>query len=387
MTRTFLTPVQRQAANQLIEWMQAAGMQAGLDAIGNVVGRYAGTRPGAPAILIGSHFDTVRDGGKYDGQYGVVGPIACIEALGRSGERFARPIEVIGFADEEGVRYGATLLGSRAVAGTFDSALLERTDADGITMRRAITDYGLDPAQIARAARRPQDVAAYLEIHIEQGPVLLNENRALGIVTAIAGATRFKVTARGVAGHAGTVPMNLRRDAAAAAAEAVLFIERRAGLTPGLVATVGQLQVPGGATNVIPGRAEFTIDVRSGVDSDRGTACADILAEIAAIAARRNVAIEIEKTHDAPAALCAEPLQAAFARALGGAGITPRYLPSGAGHDGMAMQSLTDIAMLFVRCGAGGISHHPDETMSAADAGAGLAVLLNTLRDLANRLD
>ena len=298
LTRTFLTPVQRAAADTLMEWMREAGMSARLDAIGNVVGRYEGEHPGRPALMLGSHFDSVRNAGRYDGDLGVIAPIACVDALHRAGRRQPFAIEVVAFADEEGVRFQATLLGSRAVAGTFDPGLLARRDADGVSMSEALVAYGLDPAQVAGAARRRDEILAYCELHIEQGPVLLTEGLPVGVVTSIVGFNRFMVRATGLAGHAGTVPMALRRDAAAAAADIVLFVERRCRSVDGLVGTVGQLNVPQGATNVIPGACEFSLDVRSGDDAVREAAVADILAGIDAVGARRGVAFAVTPQPD-----------------------------------------------------------------------------------------
>lgn len=377
LTRTFLTPQHKAAGLLLQNWMEEAGMQAGFDPIGNMVGRYAGQTEDAPAILMGSHYDTVRNAGKYDGMYGIVAGIAAVKALHQQGKRLPFAIEVIGFADEEGVRYGSTLLGSRAIAGTFDLSLLEKQDADGIPMRQAIRDYGLDPDRIEQAAHNPDKVLAYVETHIEQGPVLLSENLPVGVVTAIAGATRFQVTIKGLAGHAGTVPMNLRRDAGTAAAEAILFIEKRCQNIESLVGTVGQLTVPNGATNTIPGSAEFSIDIRAGDDAIRQNAVADILKEFDAISERRNVTFELAKTHDAPAVTCAEWLMQQFDQAVERNGIKVRRLPSGAGHDAMAFDGFCDVAMLFVRCGNGGISHNPAEQLDADDAALGAQIVLD----------
>ena len=390
LTRTFLTPQHKAAALLLQNWMEDAGMQAGFDPIGNMVGRYAGaasatTTGPEPVLLIGSHYDTVRNAGKYDGMYGIIAGIAAVKALHQRGERLPFAIEIIGFADEEGVRFGSTLLGSRAVAGNFDLSLLDKTDADGVSMRTALRDYGLDPGRIGMAAHDPDNVLAYVETHIEQGPVLLSENLPVGIVTAIAGATRFQIKISGQAGHAGTVPMALRRDAAVAAAEALLFVEQRCqSVAPGvdsLVGTVGQLNVPAGAANVIPGCVEFSLDVRAGEDAIRHSAVDDILTEFKAIEQRRQVQFEINKTHDAPAVACAPWLMQQLESAISRAGIPPRYLPSGAGHDAMAFSGFCDIAMLFVRCGNGGISHHPDEQLSTADAVQGATLLLDFIRN------
>ncbi|HVK94366.1 MAG TPA: allantoate amidohydrolase [Noviherbaspirillum sp.] len=374
LTRTYLSAAHASAAQQLAQWMREAGMQVRHDAAGNVIGRYEGLMSDAPALLTGSHFDTVRDAGKYDGILGILLPIACIAEWQQQGRRFPFAIEVIGFAEEEGVRFGATLLGSRAIAGTFDSSVLDKHDADGCTMREAMRAAGLDAALLQQAAFRPEKVLGFVEVHIEQGPVLLQEGLAVGVVTAIAGASRYMVSVTGQAGHAGTTPMHLRRDAAMAAAEIGLYVERRCCGSPGLVGTVGQFTVPNGATNVVPGKAVFSIDIRAESDAVRTAAVHDVLDEMHTIAARRHVGLDIHRTHEAPSVPCADWLQRQLADAISHCGLPLRQLPSGAGHDAMAIAALTDVAMLFVRCGNGGISHHPDETMSAQDAETAAAV-------------
>lgn len=377
LTRVFLSKEQAQANELVLGWMRDAGMDScRLDAIGNVVGRYEGDRPGLPCLLMGSHLDTVRNGGKYDGMQGVIAAIECVRTLHRRGKRLPFAIVIVGFADEEGVRFGATLLGSRAIAGTFDQALLDKRDQRQISMRQAILDFGLDPEKIATAAFKPEDVLAYAELHIEQGPVLEAEGLPVGNVTAINGATRFVVDLVGMAGHAGTVPMNLRQDALATAAECVLAIETRGRATPELVATVGVLECRPGATNVIPGDVRFTIDVRSPRDEERAAAVADILASIERIGQARNVAVSINKVHEGCVARSAEWLQAQIRAAIAAEGIPVRDLPSGAGHDGMAIIDLpTDICMLFVRC-KGGISHNPLESITVEDADISARVFL-----------
>jgi hydantoinase/carbamoylase family amidase len=370
ITRTYLTPQHRAAAMQLAQWMLEAGMTVRGDAVGNVIGRYEGSTPGAPALATGSHYDSVRNAGKYDGNLGILLPIACVDAWNRGGRRFAHAIEVIGFAEEEGVRFKATLLGSRAAAGTFDMRALDNLDQDGISMRDAIdaAALGFASVDVARAAYARDALLAFVEVHIEQGPVLLNENLPLGIVTAISGATRFAVEMEGLAGHAGTVPMGSRRDAAAAAAEITLFVEQRCSGASGLVGTVGQFNVPDGAVNVVPGRAVFSIDIRAGDDLQRLGAVDDVLKAIDAIAARRGVSAHVRKTHEAGSVPCAPWLRRQLQQAVQDAGLPLRDLPSGAGHDAMAMAAVADVAMLFVRCGNGGISHHPAEIMSTGDA-------------------
>jgi len=368
LTRTYLTDAHRGAAAQLTEWMQSAGMTVRRDAAGNVIGRYEGLEPGAPALLTGSHFDTVRDAGRYDGNLGVILPVACVAEWNRQGKRFPFAIEVVGFAEEEGVRFKATLLGSRAIAGTFDTGVLDNVDEGGQTMREVMLTAGFDPAGLPAAAHARDKVLAFIEVHIEQGPVLLNEGLPLGVVTAISGATRFLVELEGLAGHAGTVPMDMRRDAAMAGAEIGLYIEKRCGGKPGLVGTVGQFNVPNGATNTVPGKAVFSIDIRASGDADREAAVSDVLAEIERVCARRNIRTNIRKTHEAKSVPCAPWLQQQWADAIARQDVPVRHLPSGAGHDSMAIAALADVAMLFVRCGNGGISHHPTETMTAEDA-------------------
>jgi allantoate deiminase len=370
LTRVFLSPQQSQANALVLDWMRAAGMAAELDAIGNCVGRYEGTTPGLPCLMLGSHLDTVRDAGRYDGMLGVMAAIECVAALHATGTRLPFAIEVVGFGDEEGVRFGSTLLGSRAVAGTFDSALLDKRDADGVTMRDALAAFGLDPAGITAIARTPAQVHAYAELHIEQGPVLESENLPVGVVTAINGGNRFNVEITGMAGHAGTVPMGLRRDALAAAAQCVLAVERIAGSMPEVVGTVGRIDARPGAMNVIPGKVAFSLDVRAPTNAQRHAAMARIQEEFATIAAQRRVELSLAPLWDARTAPCAPAMQAQIAAAVAAEGVPVRHLPSGAGHDGMALVDIAPIGMLFVRC-AGGVSHNPAEAITLEDAATG----------------
>ncbi len=376
LTRVFLSKEQRAANDLVMGWMREAGMSARLDAIGNVVGRYEGERDGLPCLMLGSHLDTVRDAGKYDGMLGVVTAIECVGSLNSRGGRMPFAIEVLGFADEEGVRFNATLLGSRAVAGTFDFTALDRRDQDGITMREALSSCGMNPDAIRSAARRREEILAYVELHIEQGPVLENEGLPVGIVTAINGATRFAVEINGTAGHAGTVPMTLRQDALAAAAECVLAVERRCARDAELVGTVGKLEALPGAVNVIPGKARFTIDFRAPENVKRTAAVEDTVAAMREICARRGESIDITKTHEGATAACAPWLMEQIGDAVTAVGVPLRKLPSGAGHDGMAMVNVADIGMLFVRC-AKGISHNPAEAVTLDDVATGACVLLN----------
>jgi allantoate deiminase len=375
LTRIYLSDQQRRANELVLGWMREAGMSARLDAIGNCVGRYEGDRPGLPCLMLGSHLDTVRDAGRYDGMLGVVAAIECVASLHARGVRLPFAVEVVGFADEEGVRFNATLLGSRAVAGTFKPQTLELQDRDGVTLGDALRRFGLDPALIPTAARRGREVLAYAELHIEQGPVLESEGLPVGVVTAISGASRYQIEIEGEAGHAGTVPMNLRKDALTAAAECVLEIERICGRSRGLVGTVGKLETLPGAVNVVPGRVRFTIDIRAPIDSMREEAAMAVFEAVARIGERRKVKVSAQKTHEGRTAPCAEWLMEQMAEAVEAEGVRVRQLPSGAGHDGMAMIELADIAMLFVRC-ARGISHNPAEAITLDDIDLSTRVFL-----------
>ena len=379
LTRRFASPEHRAAAALILGWMRDAGMTAHMDAVGNCVGRYEGNEPGLPALIMGSHQDSVRNGGRYDGMLGIVTPIACIQALHDRGERLPFAMEVFAFGDEEGVRFASSLLGSRAIAGSFDNHALDRVDDDGITMRDAMRDFGLDPDGIAACARKPEDVLAFVEVHIEQGPVLEDEGLPLGVVTGISGGDRLAVTITGMAGHAGTVPMGSRRDALAAAAECILAVERRAGRDDDTVGTVGIISAQPGAVNVIPGWAAFSVDLRSPDDAVRRALVDDLKREISALCERRGVRVDIETPHEGRAAVCAPWLIEQISAAVSAEGYTPRLLPSGAGHDGMAMAEMTDIGMLFLRC-KGGISHNPAESITAADAGLAARTLLRFIR-------
>jgi amidase, hydantoinase/carbamoylase family len=380
LTRVFLSREQREVNGIVVGWMREAGMDARLDAIGNCVGRYEATEPARPCLMLGSHLDTVRDAGKYDGMLGVVAAIECVEELHRTGTRLPHAVEVVGFADEEGVRFGATLLGSRAVAGTFDTAVLDAVDGDGTSMRDALTAFGLDPARIGDAARRSDDVLAYAELHIEQGPVLEALDLPVGVVTAINGGNRVSLEITGRAGHAGTVPMSLRRDALAAAAECVLAIERIAHGASDVVATVGRLDVAPGAVNVIPGQVRFSLDVRAPTDDARRAARRAMESECRAIADRRGVTVAMTPLWEARTSPCDANLQQQFAAAIDGERLRVHRLPSGAGHDGMSLIDIAPIGMLFVRCEEG-VSHHPAEAVAVADVDAGTRVLLRFLRE------
>ncbi|MBV1707208.1 MAG: allantoate amidohydrolase [Hyphomicrobiales bacterium] len=378
LTRLVMSAEHRKANDLVATWMRAAGMRVHEDAIGNIIGRYEGLQPEAPALIVGSHLDSVRHAGRYDGPLGVLAAIAGVAALHQRGEKLAHAIEVIGFCDEEGTRFGATMLGSRAVAGSFDDAALALRDDEGISLAEAMQRFGLDPEALASAARRPGDCLGYLELHIEQGPVLEALGLPCAAVTAINGATRLAVTLTGTAGHAGTVPMAGRHDALCAAAACVLAVED-AALAAGLVATVGRLELRNGAINVIPGEVHFTIDLRAPQDDLRHRTLASLEAQMRHLCERRGVGLKVSKLHELAATPCAPHMIAAIDRACTGLGLEPHHLASGAGHDGMAMAALCPIGMIFLRC-KGGISHHPDESITPEDACLGASLLLEVMR-------
>jgi hydantoinase/carbamoylase family amidase len=380
-TRTYLTPAHRAAASKIAEWMCEAGMTVRIDAVGSVIGRYEASKPDAKTLLMGSHFDSVRNGGKYDGVLGILVPIAAISELNQRGERLPIALEVIAFSDEEGARFQTSFLASRALISGSDSIsrIRGRRDAEGVSLDEAMRAAGLDPDDADAARMDFTRIAGYVEVHIEQGPVLLNDGHALGVVTHIAGGSRYLIRVKGEAGHAGTVPMALRHDALTAAAEMVLAIERRCS-RGGLVGTVGILKVKDGSGNVIPGDVEFTADIRSGDDATRAKAEADVFAELDGIAQRRGVAVENTRTHEVHAVPCAPWLQEQIGASIESCGLRAPRLSSGAGHDAMILAEVTDVGMLFVRCGAGGVSHNPAETVTAEDAASAVNALLHFVR-------
>jgi beta-ureidopropionase / N-carbamoyl-L-amino-acid hydrolase len=378
LTCTFMTAVHRATAAEIRNLMDAAGAPAHIDVIGNVVGRYASARLDAGTLIVGSHYDTVCNAGKYDGRLGILTGIVAVEELRRCNIVLPFHLDIIGFSEEEGVRFSAPYLGSAAIAGRFDAGMLKRRDANGHSLGEVLEESGGSAETIAAVARR-EKLVGYVEVHIEQGPVLLHENLPVGVVSAIAGFARRRVTVRGVAGHAGAVPMALRHDAAAAAAEIVSMVEQRCSLVPGLVGTVGQLQVPAGAINVIPALCELSLDIRSDNGGELEKALDDIARRIEAIAARRGVSVEIEEVAKLPPVLCTSRLRDALGRAVARQGLAVRSLVSGPGHDAVMFDGVTDIGMLFVRCGNGGISHSPLETIAAGDADIGVRVLLDFL--------
>jgi allantoate deiminase len=373
LVRFYLTPEHRRAADRVAGWMRAAGMTVSEDAAGTMRGRWGEGR----RLLIGSHLDTVIDAGKYDGPLGVVAGILAVEHLAKSGRPLRFGIDVLAFGDEEGSRFPATLAGSSACAGVFDRATLDLRDASGVTLAAALRAFGKDPADIPAAAYRPQDVAGYVEVHIEQGPVLEAKGQPLGVVTGIVGQSRLRVIVTGEAGHAGTVPMQLRRDALAGAAEMALALEDIVRKHPddGMVGTIGRIEASPGAVNIIPGRVAFTVDLRSLTDALRLTAVERFKAEVGRIAALRGLDVGFELFHQIATAGMAPALQNMLADSVADLGQQRVWLPSGAGHDAQVMTRLCPSAMLFVRC-RGGISHNPAEFASAADMGLAVAALI-----------
>lgn len=384
LTRPWATPAMRLANDMVAGWMRAAGMEVYEDNIGNLRGRYPARSSKEPSktLLLGSHLDSVRDAGKYDGPLGVLLALATIEQLHRAGVQLPYALELIAFADEEGLRFHTSYLGSSVIAGKFDPAWLQTTDADGVTMAEAIQSFGGDPAALVADRRKGDDLLGYCEVHIEQGPVLEQAQLPVGVVDAIAGQSRFTVRFHGQAGHAGTVPMDRRHDALCAAAEWLLTVERLAR-APGLVATVGQLTVEPGASNVIPGLTTLSLDVRHADDSIRQRACTRLQQAAETIGAARGITVDWQLVQANTAVPCSPQLTQLLARAVTAEGCTLRHLTSGAGHDGVALAGLTPIAMLFVRC-QGGISHNPAEAVTHADVAVALAVLNRFLLLLAD---
>lgn len=385
LVRTFCSKAMRRA-NQLVAlWMRGAGLTTRTDAAGNLVGRLASPLPGAKTLLMGSHLDTVPDAGKYDGPLGVVAAIEVVQALARSGRPLPFHVEVLGFSDEEGVRFHSTYLGSSAVAGCFDPAWLEMTDADGLTMAGALRSFGCDPDAIPGEARRRGDVLAYLELHIEQGPVLDARGLPVAVVDAIAGQTRATMTFRGAAGHAGTTPMDVRLDAFAAAAEWTLAVEAAGRGEPGAVATVGRVKVEPGASNVVPGLVTLSLDVRHARDAVRSRLVSDLDAAARQIAERRGVACELVVSQESPAVALDPDWAARLARAAREAGWEVPVLTSGAGHDAAVMAGLCPAAMLFVACDDG-VSHNPAEAVREPDVDVALTVLEQAILSFAEEL-
>jgi N-carbamoyl-L-amino-acid hydrolase len=368
LTVTYLTDAHRACAAQLAQGMRDCGFDTvGIDAVGNVVGRYEATTTDAKALITGSHYDTVRNGGKYDGRLGIFVPMACVRELKKLNRRLPFAFEVVGFAEEEGQRYKATFLGSGALIGHFNPAWLDQQDADGVTMRNAMAHAGLNPEDIPKIQRDPKKYLGFVEVHIEQGPVLNELDLPLGIVTSINGSVRYVGEVIGMASHAGTTPMDRRRDAAAAVSELILFAEQRAGKDGDSVATVGMLQVPNGSINVVPGSCKFSLDIRAPNNAQRDAVVDDVLAALKDICARRAVRYTLEETMRAAAAPSDAQWQQRWEKAVDALGIPLFRMPSGAGHDAMKLHEVMPQAMLFVRGINSGISHNPLESSTNDD--------------------
>jgi allantoate deiminase len=381
LTRTFLSPAMRRA-NQLVgDCMNAAGLDVWEDSVGNLIGRAASAKPKAKTLLLGSHLDTVRDAGRFDGPLGVLLPIVALAELKVRGVKLPFNVEVLGFSEEEGVRFASAYLGSEGYTGRLKEGTLKLTDADGVTVRQLLEEFG-GKFTLPKPAHKRGDLIGYVEVHIEQGPVLEANKLAVGVVSAIAGQSRFKLTWTGKAGHAGTTPMALRHDALAGAAEFTLAAEKLARGTSGLVATVGSLTVSPGAANVIPGSVVHTLDVRHAKDTTRRAALLTLGRLAAKIAKQRGLKVAWQRTQDNGAVACSPVLTAALERSVKAVQGKSLSLVSGAGHDGVVMSALTPVAMLFVRC-RDGLSHHPDEYATPNDLAVALAVMTDFLERLA----
>ncbi|MCX7241590.1 MAG: 2-oxo-4-hydroxy-4-carboxy-5-ureidoimidazoline decarboxylase [Burkholderiales bacterium] len=383
LTVTYLTDAHRACAQRISHWMKDCGFDSvEVDAVGNVVGRYHPATVGARYLLTGSHYDTVRNGGKYDGRLGIFVPMACVQQLHQQGKRLPFGIEVVAFAEEEGQRYKATFLGSGALIGQFDPAWLDQQDADGVPMRAALQHAGLCVDDIAKIRRDPAHYLGFVEVHIEQGPVLNELNLPLGVVNSINGSVRYLCEIIGTASHAGTTPMDRRHDAACAVAELALYIEQRATQDGDSVATIGQLQVPNGSINVVPGRCTFSLDLRAPTDAQRDALVADVLQQLQAICQRRGVRSSCEETLRAAAAPSAPAWQARWEQALGALGVPLHRMPSGAGHDAMKLHEVMPQAMLFVRGQNAGISHNPLESTTSDDMQLAVDALTHLIHHL-----
>ena len=380
LTRIYLSE-QHQQANQLVgTWMREAGMQVWQDAVGNICGRYEGVEPDAPALLLGSHLDTVRNAGKYDGMLGVITAIELVSRFHQQNKRFPFAIEVVGFGDEEGVRFGVTLLGSRGLAGSWGDDWLEKQDRDGISLAQALRRFGLDPDLISQAKRKSSELIGYLELHIEQGPLLESNDLALGVVTAINGAKRLNFSLKGMAGHAGTVPMSLRQDALVGASELVLAVESIAKEFE-VVATVGKIECLPSAVNVIPSDVSFSLDIRAPNNQQRDSALLAIMNTAQTIASRRQLELNSDCFYSSDATPCSTWLQEKLTNAVTAVQGRSMSLASGAGHDAIAIASLCEVGMLFMRC-KDGVSHNPREAVQIDDIKLAVKVLEQTLYSL-----
>ena len=385
LTVTYLTDAHRACAQRLAHWMKSdCGFdEVEIDAVGNVVGIYHGVDRSAKRLLTGSHYDTVRNGGKYDGRLGILAPMACVRELHAQGRRLPFGFEVVGFAEEEGQRYKAVFLGSGALTGHFDLAWLDQKDADGISMRDAMVHAGLCIADIPKLTRDASKYLGFVEVHIEQGPVLNEIDMPLGIVTSINGSVRYVGEIVGMASHAGTTPMDRRRDAAAGAAELLLFVEQRAAAVPRLVGTVGMLEVPSGSINVVPGRCKFSLDIRATTNEVRDACASDVRDELKRICDRRGLHFKLEETVRAAAAPSSPPWQLRWENAVAALGLPLHRMPSGAGHDAMKLHEIMPQAMLFMRGLNAGISHNPLESITNDDTELCVQAFQNLLEQLA----
>ncbi|QTN29891.1 2-oxo-4-hydroxy-4-carboxy-5-ureidoimidazoline decarboxylase [Rhodoferax sp. AJA081-3] len=395
LTVTYLTDAHRACAQRISMDMRHAGCDTvHIDAVGNVVGCYKNDSASSPSdggyrpvshktLLTGSHYDTVRNGGKYDGRLGIYVPLACVQQLAAAGKRLPFDIEIVAFAEEEGQRYKATFLGSGALTGHFNPAWLDQVDADGISMRAAMQHAGLCVDDIPSIKRNADDYQGFVEVHIEQGPVLNELDIPLGIVTSINAGVRYQCEVVGMASHAGTTPMDRRRDAAAAVAELMLFVERRAAADGDSVGTVGMLQVPNGSINVVPGRCLFSLDLRAPNNAQRDKLADDVLTELAAICTRRGVHHSVTENMRASAAPSAPEWQARWEKAVAALGVPLHHMPSGAGHDAMKLHEILPQAMLFVRGLNSGISHNPLESTTNDDMQLAIDAFAHLLADMA----
>ncbi len=388
LTVTYLTDAHRAAAQQLVQWMRddCGFDEVSIDAVGNVVGIYHGVDQNAKRLITGSHYDTVRNGGKYDGRLGILVPMACVRELSSQRRRLPFGFEVVGFAEEEGQRYKAVFLGSGALTGHFDMSWLEQKDADGVSMRDAMLHANLRTEDIHKLERDASKYLGFVEVHIEQGPVLNEIDLPLGIVTSINGSVRYVGEIIGMASHAGTTPMDRRRDAAVACAELVVYAEKRGASVPNLVATVGMLEVPNGSINVIPGRCKFSLDIRATTNDVRDDCAKEVLAELERICESRGLHFKLEETLRIAAAPSAPAWQQRWEHAVEKLGLPVFRMPSGAGHDAMKMHEVMPQAMLFLRGLNAGISHNPLESITNDDADLCVRAFQNLLDELANQL-
>lgn len=381
VTRLFLSDEHKSITPLIREWMSKAGLVSEIDAAGNIIGRDDKALAGAPTLILGSHQDTVVSGGKYDGMLGIALPITVIEHLRKTGIELPFGIEIVAFGDEEGTRFQSTLVGSRALAGTFDPKALDARDDHGISVADALRDFGCNPDDIPTLKRNRRHVLGFVEIHIEQGPVLEGMDLPVGIVSALTGIERHRVQIQGKASHAGTTPMHTRQDALVAAADIIHQVEATCSTTEGMVGVVGKIEVRPNAVNVIPDQVDLTIELRAPERIVRVNGRGQILSALPVIANNRRVEISSDQTYEAEGVPCAEWIMNGLEQAIAANAIKPYRLFSGAGHDGLAMHDLCDIGMLFVRC-RDGLSHHPDEAITANDADTAAKVLADFLKNV-----